>query len=354
MTVTIKEIARRTGLSIPTVGNVLGSSAKRYSAETRRRILAAAEELGYRPNASARAMRNGRFGCAALILSRSKASTHSHIPTGLIDGLEDELSIRDMHLTVTRLTDEELSQNDFVPKVLRQHMADGMIVNYTHEIPPGMLELIYSHHTPAVWINARLPGDCVYPDDFGAAHTATCRLLELGHRRITLLHMISSFGSQRDFQQGWPSQHYSVLDRAAGYARAMTDAGLTPSVLSHEKYIDEGEQLAACLDLLSRPDRPTAVLAYSMLDATSLMCAASSQGLSVPRDLSVILFAPAPQWVGGRMLTAAAIPTEAMGRRAVQLLGEKLDDPDRVCPPVSLPYGLEGDATIAPPPSVPG
>src|SRR3954453_960814 len=190
MTITIKEIARRTGLSIPTVGNVLGRSANRYSAKTRERILQVAHELGYKPNASARAMRQGRFGCAALVLSRSKQQTHSHIPTGLLDGLDDALAQHDMHLTGARLTDEELSSDDFLPKVLRESMADGMIVNYTHEIPQAMLELIHAHHAPAVWLNAKMPHDCVYPDDRGAAQAATEVLIQRGHKRIAFLHFI--------------------------------------------------------------------------------------------------------------------------------------------------------------------
>src|SRR5262245_28817077 len=191
MSVTIKEIARRTGLSIPTVGNVLGRAANRYSAQTRQRVMKAAAELGYKPNASARAMRQGRFGCAALVLSRSKQQTHSHIPSGLLDGLDDELAQHDMHLTVSRLTDEELSTEAFLPKVLRESMADGMIVNYTHEIPPAMLNLIHAHHAPAVWLNAKLGEDCVFPDDHGAARATTKQLIELGHRRIALVHFIA-------------------------------------------------------------------------------------------------------------------------------------------------------------------
>src|SRR4051794_33407113 len=210
MSVTIKEIARRTGLSIPTVGNVLGRSASRYSADTRRRVLEACQELGYKPNASARAMRQGRFGCAALVLSRNKQS-HSHIPNGLLDGLDDALAQHDMHLTVSRLTDEELTRGDFLPKVLRESMADGMIVNYTHEIPQAMLDLIHAHHAPAVWLNAKLKEDCVYPDDFGAAKAATEHLLALGHRRIAFLHLISSiFGES--FAQAKSKFHYSVSD----------------------------------------------------------------------------------------------------------------------------------------------
>src|SRR5688572_22740219 len=85
--VTIREIAESTGLSIPTVGNVLGRAAHRYSQQTRERVLKAAADMGYVPNSSARAIRRGRFDCAALVLSRSKQQTHSYIPTGLLDGL---------------------------------------------------------------------------------------------------------------------------------------------------------------------------------------------------------------------------------------------------------------------------
>src|SRR3954469_6406342 len=234
MSVTIKEIARRTGLSIPTVGNVLGRAASRYSAETRQRVLKAASDLGYKPNASARAMRQGRFGCAALVLSRSKQQTHSHIPAGLLDGLDDALAQHGMHLTVSRLTDEELASDNFLPKVLRESMADGMIVNYTHEIPQGMLDLIHAHHAPAVWLNAKLSEDCIYPDDFAAARSATQHLLRLGHRRISLLHFISSGVFPTSFEQARPRFHYSVADRADGYASVMRQAGLTPRIAHHD------------------------------------------------------------------------------------------------------------------------
>src|SRR5689334_6241280 len=187
--------------------------------------------MGYKPNSSARAMRNGRIDCAALVLSRSHPQVLSHIPVGLLDGLDDELAHHNMHLTVSRLTDEQLSRDDFLPKVLREYMADGMIVNYTHEIPPRMLELIHAHHTPAVWVNAKLKSDCVHPDDLAAADAATRALIEQGHRRIAMLHLIEPGVFERlSFEQARPRFHYSVADRAEGYARAMHAAGLKSRV----------------------------------------------------------------------------------------------------------------------------
>jgi LacI family transcriptional regulator len=350
MSVTIKEIARRTGLSIPTVGNILGRSASRYSQDTQRRVREAALEMGYKPNSSARAMRQGRIGSAALVLSRSHQQTHSHIPLGLLDGLDDELAGHDMHLTVSRLSDEELSRGDFVPKVLREYMADGMIVNYTHDIPQGMLELIHAHHTPAVWLNAKLPEDCVYPDDLSAAESATAELIAMGHRRIALFHLIPGSFFQGPLEATWMKMHFSVRDRNAGYTRAMAAAGLTPRVAHHDRYVEEGsEQTAACRALLSGADRPTAVLVYSEHDLSLLMCVAAELKLSIPRDLSVMVFYPAEPWVGGMHVSAVRVPTAEIGRRAVRMLMRKIESPDQIFPPEAVPYRAVVSETVAPP-----
>ena len=351
MSVTIKEIARRTGLSVPTVGNVLGRAAARYSETTRQRVYEAAREMGYRPNASARAMRQGRIGSAALILSRSKQNTHSHIPAGLLDGLDDELAKHDMHLSVSRLSDEELSRGDFIPKVLSQYMADGMIVNYTHDVPPAMVELIHAHHTPAVWLNARMPEDCVYPDDRAAARSATEELIRLGHRRIALVHLIPSNYFSGTFEENRSRLHYSVHDRRDGYAEAMIAAGLSPRVAHHDRFVDEPEQLAVCRQLLSGPERPTALLVYSEHEVSIPLCAAAGLGLSVPRDLSVLVFAPAEPWAGGKRVSAVRVPTAEMGRRAVRMLLKKIVTPERVCPPEVVPYAaVLGETVAAAPP----
>ena len=348
---TIKEIARHTGLSIPTIGNVLGQSGGRYSAATRARVMKAAQELGYRPNASARAMRRGRIGCATLVLSRSHQQTHSYIPPGLLDGIDDELGRHDMHLTISRLSDEELSESSCLPKVLREYMADGMIVNYTHEIPEPMLEAIRTHRTPAVWLNAKLAEDCVYPDDYAAARSTTDRLIKLGHRRVAMLHLISPRPlAGYTFQAAFGRLHYSTNDRANGYRAAMIDAGLMPRVANHDRFVDEADQLDLCRALLSGSDRPTAVIVYSEYDLSVLMAAAAGLGLSVPRDLTVLTFSPTEFWVAGRFVSAIEVPTAEVGRRAVRMLLKKIATPEATCPPEAVPYEAVFRETVAPPP----
>jgi LacI family transcriptional regulator len=350
MSVTIREIARHTGLSIPTVGNVLGRAAHRYSAETRKRVQQACEQLGYKPNASARAMRQGRLGCAALVLSRSHQSVLSHIPIGLLDGLDDELAQHNMHLTVSRLTDEQLSSEAFLPKVLREYMADGMIVNYTHEIPEPMLEVIRAHHTPAVWLNAKLTEDCVYPDDLGAAERATAELIARGHRRIALVHLIApEIFRGTSFEQTRPRFHYSVADRAEGYTRALRTAGLSPRIAHHDRFVPPSEHVKACRALLSGADRPTAVMLYSENDLPALLCAAAELKLSIPRDLSVLEFFPVEPAVAGMRVSVVPIPTGEMGRRAVAMLLRKIEDPNEPCAAEAVPYRAVTTDTVAPP-----
>ena len=80
-----------------------------------------------------------------------------------------------------------------------------------------------------MWVNAKFEVDCVYPDDYGAAKSATRQLIELGHRRIAFVHFINPlFGAT--FEESRPRFHYSVEDRAFGYRDAMREAGLSPRV----------------------------------------------------------------------------------------------------------------------------
>jgi LacI family transcriptional regulator len=249
-----------------------------------------------------------------------------------------------MHLTVTRLSDEELTDRDVLPKVLREHMADGMIVNYTHEIPPNMLELLRTHRTPAVWINNKLDADCVYPDDFAAAAQATEKLLAIGHRRICFVHLLSDASPA-----ALRSHHYSVADRIAGYGSAMRSAGLTPRVFDHERALSPNEQLGACRAMLTTNSRPTALLLYSDHDLSTLMYAAAYEGLDVPRDLSVLVFYPTEPWVCGRQVSNIALPSAEIGRRAARMLLRKIKTPEKSCQPEAVRYDAHLGQTVAPP-----
>ena len=102
--------------------------------------------------------------------------------------------------------------------------------------------------------------------------------------------------------------------------------------------------------LLSGEDRPTAVIVYSERDVSLLMAAAAELHLSVPRDLSIVVFAPFEPWVAGNHVSAVAIPTAEIGRHAVRMLLKKIATPGESFAPEAIPYEAVLGATIAPPP----
>jgi len=223
-TITMEQIARQANVSRMTVSNVLSGryKAKRPTAVDRaERIRRIAREMGYRPNAAARAVRSGRFGMIALLLATRRV--HSMLPEGLLNGVYAALSESELRLEVAALPDEQFASEQRMPTVLRELAADGMLIDYTGPVPQRTLELIEAHRVPAIWLNVKRPTDCVHPDDYGAGCKATRRLLDLGHQRIGYM----------DFwhQQSAADSHYSTIDRCRGYEQVMVEAGLTPRML---------------------------------------------------------------------------------------------------------------------------
>jgi DNA-binding LacI/PurR family transcriptional regulator len=125
MATTLKDIAARTGLSLPTVSHIMSERGGAYREETRQRVWAAAAQLGYRPNVSARAVRSGRYG--NLILLMSPDPERSGLFPPLANGILDALDAHRQHLTISRLPDEQLTDEHFLPSVLRTWMGGRVV-----------------------------------------------------------------------------------------------------------------------------------------------------------------------------------------------------------------------------------
>ncbi len=339
--VTLKQVAELANVDAGTASRVLNRKAERagIGRERARRVRQAARQLGYRPNAFARGVRAGRFGAAALVLSADLPG-RSTLPQMLLSGLVRALERHNMHLTIAELLDEDLTDERFVPKLLREWMSDGLLVNYNREFPPRMVELVENHALPAVWINAKRDHDCVHPDDLNGGREATRRLLELGHRRITYV----SFTSDRP-----EARHYSEVDRYEGYAQVMREAGQSTGMIhprSPGASRDGRQTLYEAVErVLSGPRRPTAFVSYGF--STPIVRAADRMGLSIPRDLSLIRFAGA----GSEEAPATMVVPEAeIARQAVEMLMAKIEDPGRRLAPRAVPFGFHPGMSLAPPP----
>lgn len=324
MPVTMKMIADQSGVSRPAVSMILNGKADHLRDDTRKRVLAVARQLGYRPNGAALAIKQGRFGAIALLLSTQPY--RSDLPGGLLAGIDEELQERDLNLTLARLPDEQLTDAHFVPRLLREYVCDGLLINYFDKIPPRMEQLIEASGLPKIWINRQCDHDCVLPDDMGAGHDATARLLAMGHRRI-------AFTMQSN------STHYSVGHRYAGYCCAMREAGLMPQpMLGIEGGIPIGQRGAAAHQWLNTPDRPTAIVTYGNNEAVHFIIAAASLGLTIGRDLSLMTFSEYQSNIADVWLDTQLIPENAIGHRAVELLEQRIIDGDTPIDAEAVPF----------------
>lgn len=347
----LQTIAERIGVSPNTVLRVLRGENKEVwagTAQRAERIRALARELGYRPHGSARAMRRGRFDTLALLLSADLG--RSHLPEDLLNGIADACDGAGQRLTVAKVSDQRLTDPQLLPRILGESSSDGLLINYTDRIPAAMPELIGRCRIPAVWINSRHEHDAVWYDDAGGAAAATRLLLQLGHRRIAWLDFVGL---------GESDPHYSRGERARGVAETLAAAGVPGLDLGRLQGVPVADRLAATVDLLRRPDRPSAIIAYD--GGERLLYAAALAGLRVPQDLALIVFGAAAgsdrpaerQAHFGRSLATIAIPGEAAGAAAVEMLLAKIRDGGVAQPSRILPVAVEPGDTVGPPGGAP-
>jgi LacI family transcriptional regulator len=318
--VTLEQIAERAGTDRGTVSRVLNGKAAQFhiGKDVAARVQAIATELNYIPNAFARAVRLGRFGSAALLMSTD--ARRSYLPRGLLDGIHDELASVDMHLTIAKMPDDQLNSTDYLPKILRTLMADGLLINYTHHLPPHLIAAVENGWLPAVWINTDHEFDAVYPDNRAAARSTTEILLQAGHRRIGYVDMFH-------VKEMNGTAHFSARDRATGYREAMQAAGLAPLEIRPETPSLPETWDAVLLPILRGPERPTALLCYSAAMVPATLRAAAECRLRVPDDLAIAAFGKEDFEQKCFGVSLMCEPEYNMGREAVQLLLEKIKEP---------------------------
>jgi LacI family transcriptional regulator len=317
ITASIEDVAKRAGVSRHTVARALNDQTKQVWPSTARRverIRRIAAEMGYRPNAAARATRSGRFGHIALV--NSNRAWRSSLPGPLLQAITQALDSEQLHLTVARLNDAKLTDPTYMPNFLRTWMCDALLLNYHVAAPKVMADLIDTHHLPAIWLNTRHDYDAIYLADYEAGRDATARLLAMGHRRIALVDTAWNRAHRGD------SLHYSRLDRHQGYVDAMHEAGLSPRRIDDAPGVTLKNTVAHLVRELSGDDRPTAILVNGPSEA--VIRALWLGRIDVPRQMSVVGFDLDPMVLDEARLAMIVAPHERMGAVAVQMLHEKM------------------------------
>lgn len=326
---TIHDVAARAGVSVATVSKAMNG---RYgvATETADRVLRAVAELGYESSLIARSMRSRRTGVIGVLVADFEPFS-AEVLKGVGEALRG--SRYDL-LAYTASRDQEEGWERRSLSRLSGTLIDGAImvtptvVNVSTDVP---LVAIDPHTGPA-----DLP--IVECDSFGGAREATAYLIELGHTRIGYI------AGRADLR--------SSIARDAGYRRALADAGIpfTPAYVAAGRY-QETTVRGVAAEMLSAPDRPTAIFAANDISALAILQVAAELGLDVPRDLSVIGFDDIPEATRlATPLTTIRQPMGRLGAEAVGLLltllrGEQLESTH-----LRLPTRLIPRSTTAPPP----
>ena len=270
---TIKDIAERAGVSKGAVSYALNGRPG-VSEETRDRILAIAEELGWYPNRAARALSASRADACGMILARP-ASTIALEPFFMefIAGVEACLSPRAIGLTIQLVGSVE-EEIEAYRRWFGEHRVDGVFVfDIVHDDPRA--EALSSIGLPAVVIGGPLEGHplpAVWHDEACVVVEAVQYLAALGHRKIARIAGVSEF--------------VHTEERTRAFRDCARELGLDVEVVSTDYTPESGTR--ATRRLLSAPKPPTAIIFDSDLLAVTGLGVAQQMGFSVPDDLSLI------------------------------------------------------------------
>lgn len=335
---------RRSAPSIGDVAAVAGVSAQTVSRvstgypgvrpETRKRVLAAMEEVGYVPNSAARALKHGAFRTIGLIAHQLARTGESSTVEAVVDAARQE------DYSVTLVDVRTPTSRDVTEAVAGlAHMAiDGLIIIRAELTTPEDLTL--PPQIPVVVSDSHFVGHhpAVATDQAAGSRMAVRHLLDLGHRTVSHL--------------AGPEESLPAAERQSAWRAALESSGRpVPPVYRGDWTAESGYRLGARVAAAVRAGDVTAVFCANDQMALGLCRALYEAGLQVPRDVSVVGFDDIPEagyfWPP---LTSVAQDFRLVGQRLVQLLVQQIHSGDRPADRVLLPVELVVRGSTGPPP----
>lgn len=336
MSTTIRDVAKKAGVGLATVSRVINNSPL-VSEATRKRVSDVISELNYSPSPTARRLSLGKTHAIAVIAPFFTRPAFVERLRGV------EHTIADTPYDLVIYNVENIEKRDlYFRNVPRPERADGVLII---SLPPHDedVPLLARSEIPIVLIDANHPSltalNRVIVDDVAGGRTATQHLIDLGHQRI---------GYISDPLES-PFNFTASYDRYRGYRQALEAAGL-PFCQEYHGMGDHGRADARLLaaQILTLPNRPTAIFAASDTQAMGVLEAARDLGLSVPDDLSVVGYDDIEVAEYLRLTTVHQMLFES-GKRGMELLLKMLGTPTDhpICEVLPTEFVVRG--TTAPP-----
>lgn len=321
--VKLADIARRSKVSLSTVSLVLRDKPG-IPPETRKRVLEAAQLLGYRPKPkTARTAHHPRPGARphslGLIVKIEPHETPQANPfySQVLAGIEEACRRKKFNLLYATLAVDEDNVPSESPRLLSEDHVDGLLLVGAF-VDETLAHVLRERPLPVVLVDAysaRKGYDSVVSDNFRGAYEAVTYLIERGHRHIGMVgsHLLA---------------YPSFRERRQGYLQALQEFGIESTCFADSSQ-DSADVTRATMTLLRDHPQLTALFGCNDHAALAAMRAAQALGRCVPQDLSLVGFddIDLAQHVHPR-LTTMYVDKVGMGRLAVQLLLNRMDFPN--------------------------
>ncbi|WP_267875385.1 LacI family DNA-binding transcriptional regulator [Cohnella cholangitidis] len=278
MSVTIKDVAKKAGVSPSTVSRVIAEHP-RISLETSRKVKEIMEELGYHPNLMAKSLVSRTTRTIAVILPKpAEELLLNFFFYELIRGVLAQLTRAGYDLLMAGGSNEQ-EELETVTRLVRGGRIDGLLLLYSRSSDP-IISFLRKEKVPFALIGRSLDYEdvpSVDNDNVQAAYDATNHLIAQGQKRI-------------GFVSG-PTKLAMTQDRMAGYSRALVEAGLPVK----QSWIVEGEFLLesgyrAMASIMSQPEPPTALVVIDDVVAFGVLKGLAELGYRIPHDVAIVSF----------------------------------------------------------------
>jgi LacI family transcriptional regulator len=342
---TIIDVAELAGVSRATASRAMGGYG-RIAEATVQQVRAAADQLGYRPNEVARAMRRGRTKTIGLVIVADFTNAFFDRATKAI---VDAAKARGYQVLITN-TDEDIAAERQAIETLVDKQVDGLIVVPSTAAVHDHLATIQKNGKPLVLIDRRVDGivaTSVTTNDFSGADAAVRHAYAMGHRRFGFL--VAAEGNY-----GYSSERPGLListveDRINGFMNGCADLGIKAKQQNwmfcedNPRHSDQ-----AVADLLDRPKAPTVILTSNNDMALALLKTAGNRQLAIGKDISLITVDDS-QWAAAMApgITVVARPVEDLGSIAVEKLIAEIDSPGQKPEKIVLPTELIARGSVA-------
>lgn len=272
--VTIKDVAKKSGFSIATVSAVI-NGVPIVSPKAKEQILQAIKELGYRPNAIARSLKNAKTSSIAILV---RDITNPFYPE-IVSGLEDVAWANNYEVFLCNTENSLEREQKYIDNLIDKRV-DGIILTTSSLERKDYLDRLQIHGIPYIFLNRR-PNQLLKDEYFVGVDNKLASikvvdyLNQLGYRRIAFL--------------GGPQELSTFRDRSQGFLEGMEKNGLT----IHDKWFLQGDFTKQrgyneAKMLIERKDLPEVIFCSSDLMAFGVYLAFKENGINIPDDVALI------------------------------------------------------------------